>query len=233
MHQLLSSLFLLTLLSGCALFSPNKDDHTYLYLNDMAPASTSSDQYKSALSRDLSMAGGFYEVSAFPVVVGYVKAQAREQSSLRGLSQKQHQQILSKLKEEFIDDKLCFTVSYQALRFDKVSHLKNWKVFFQNPKGESIPLSWHKEDLNKEPIKGKVMKSGDNLDSWSGSGTACTTLKTELSNGFALKVMPDYVQFPFDSTAEVYWEFPEMVEKEGKKVWKEEKKKSFKGYRGW
>jgi hypothetical protein len=79
----------------------------------------------------------------------------------------------------------------------------------------------------------RKIRSGDRLEQWLGDGVACTYAKPQLNKGFGLKIKPNFVQFPFDSTAKLFWEFPEIKIVDGEEVKVEKKKRSYKSYRGW
>ncbi|GEM_PF-2071829 len=220
-------------LTSCAFFSPNPEDNTYQYLTGEGVESASPDQFEKALTRATDMAGGNYTVSAYPYTESYLKSLSNHQAHIRGFNPIEAQKYLESLQVKFNKGRTCFNFRYEVLRFNQSSELKNWQIILLDKTGLEYPLTWDKEDLKKAPVMTRVLRSGDNLEQWLGDGVACTTAEPQLNSGFGLKVKPSYVQFPFDATAKIYWEFPEIKIVDGKEVKVEGKKKSFKPYRGW
>ncbi|MCR9205458.1 MAG: hypothetical protein NXH75_12825, partial [Halobacteriovoraceae bacterium] len=171
---------------------------------------------------------------AFPYTSSYVRSIANQQAQLRGLSQSEKNQILAHLEKKFTERATCFNFKYSVLRFNQVAQLKDWKITLLDKLGNEYPLKWRNGDLEKSPIMTEVQQSGDLLEKWLGDGVACTDAKPVLNSGFGLKVRPQYVQFPFDSYGDLYWDFPEIkvVDGEEVEVFKG-KKKNYKSYRGW
>lgn len=220
-------------LSSCAFFKPIPDDQTYQYITGKNVENASPSQFEKALTRSRSMAGGNYIVKAFPFTDSYLEALVRQQSRQRGLTSIEENKVLKKLKSEYTKDKTCFQFRYEVLRYDQSSRLENWKLSLLDSKDEEFPLTWQESDLERAPVMTRVLRSGDKLEQWLGDGVACTFAKVKLNSGFGLKVQPNYVQFPFDSVAKIYWEFPEIKVINGKEVKVEKQKKSYKSYRGW
>jgi len=224
---------ILPLLSSCALFSPNEPDETYRYLTGQGLENPKTVDIKNALMRDLSMAGGNYSLKAYPYTRTLVEAMSREKADLLGLPPKHIERYAKQMEKDFIDDKVCFYFEYEVLRFEKASRLENFKLALLDKEDQSYPLQFIEEDLGKQPGLSKVLRSGDRLPKWFGSGIACTKANPSLNKGFGLKVEPTFVQFPFDKMASMYWEFPEIKIVDGKEVKIHKKKKNYKSYRGW
>lgn len=224
----------LPLLSNCALFSSKDTDLTYKYLKGEGVESAKPAEFEKVLSREMYMAGGNYHIVAFPYTNSYIRALANEQAQLKGLSKAEKKQILDHLSKKFTERNTCFNFKYSVLRFNQVAQLKDWKITLLDKLGQEYPLKWKNGDLEKSPIMTQVQQSGDRLEKWLGDGVACTEAKPVLNSGFGLKVRPMYVQFPFDSYGDLYWDFPEikMVDGEEVEVFKG-KKKNYKSYRGW
>ncbi len=233
--KLKSSLPLVCLIatSSCAFFGPKPEDRTLEFITGKGVEKATPSEFEKVLTRSSSMSGGNYIVSAFPYTDSYLKAVARHQRQHRGLTPLEEKQVLEKLQKQYTENKTCFQFRYEVLRYDQSSRLENWKLSLINSKDEEFPLTWQEEDLERPPVMTRVMRSGDRLEQWLGDGVACTFAKTKLNSGFGLKVRPNYVQFPFDSIAKIYWEFPEIKVVDGKEVKVEKKKKSYKAYRGW
>lgn len=221
------------LISSCAFFSPAPEDQTYRYLTGEGLSEAKPKEFEKALSRERNMAGGNYLVKAYPFTEAYLVAKAREQANLRGLNAIEEQKVLDALREKYTADKTCFHFNYEVLLHDKSSRLEHWKLNLIDDKDQEYPLEWNSDDLKRSPIMTRKIRSGDKLEQWLGDGVACTYAKPSLNKGFGLKITPNFVQFPFDKTAKLFWEFPEIKIVEGKEVKVEKKKRSYKSYRGW
>ncbi|MCF8059050.1 MAG: hypothetical protein K9K67_07125 [Bacteriovoracaceae bacterium] len=226
-------IFLLFSLVSCAFFTRNPKDRTFEFLTGKGVEAASPEQFEKALARTTYMAGGNYQISAFPYTESYLKSLAKNHTHTRGLTPIESQKYLKSLQEKFSEGKTCFKFRYEVLRFNQSAELKNWQIILLDKTNQEFPLTWRNGDLEKAPVMTRVLRSGDNLEQWLGDGVACTNAEPHLNSGFGLKVKPSYVQFPFDSTAEIYWEFPEIKIVNGKEVQVEKKKKAFKSYRGW
>lgn len=224
---------ILLLTSSCAFFSPAPEDQTFRYLTGQGLKSPTPKEFEKALSREREMAGGNYFVKAYPFTEAYLKAKAREQAEIRGLNALQEQKVLDNMREKFTKDKTCFHFNYEVLLHQASSRLEHWKLNLIDETDQEYPLEWKKEDLNRSPVLTRKIRSGDRLEQWLGDGVACTYARPKLNKGFGLKIRPNYVQFPFDKTAELFWEFPEIKVVDGKEVKVEKKKRSYKSYRGW
>lgn len=228
----------LLLLCSCAFFQERAHDETYLYLKGDKPEA-SVEEYEKSLTRKASMGGGYYQVEARPMIAPYLKKKLEQRASLRGFNGKEKAEALKKLEATYLSDKTCFEFTYEATRFDQVAQLKNWSLSYVEPKGDTYPLEWLQNDLKKSSIKGETNKGGIELPTWLGSGVACGHFKTAFDSGFALKVKPEYVQFPFDSYTLLSWDFPKKIQVKNDETgkveekWEDKKAKSYKRYRGW
>lgn len=221
------------LTSGCALFSSSGPDRTYTYLTGKGLKNPSSMEVMDALTRDSSMSGGNYQIKAYPYTYTLIEAMVREAAEQRGLNPEQQKSLKENLTKKFLAQKTCFHFNYQVLRFNKSSQLKNWKLAILDKKDQEYPTDWNGDDLKVSAVKTKKVVAGDRLDQWLGEGTACTSATPALKSGFGIKVTPDFVQFPFDKSAKIYWEFPEIRIVDGEEEVVEDKKKSYRSYRGW
>lgn len=216
---------------SCGTSSTKIPDTTYKFINnekmDKLINSVSPAEVEKVLSREIYMAGGNYHISAFPYTHSYIEALSNEQARLKGLNSKEKEKFSRHLNQSLVKNKLCFNFKYSVLRFNQVSRLKSWKIFFFDNAGNEYPLSWKQDSMEKAPIVTFVQQSGDKLEKWLGDGVACTTANITLSSGFSLKVIPQYVQFPFDSYAQLYWDYSEGEQAPGKK------QRGFKSYRGY
>jgi len=221
------------LLNSCALFSPNSKDKTYSYLTGVGLNNPMPEQVKKALTRASSMSGGNYQFKAYPYTYTLVDSMVREAAAQRGLNEKQQMDLRNRLEKKYLADRTCFHFSYEVLRFAESSRLQDWKLSIVDVSEQEFPAQWLEEDQLKKPVRTKKIVAGDKLDKWLSDGAACTEASPKLSSGFGIKVTPKFVQFPFDKTAKVYWEFPEIKMIDGQAQEVEGKKKNFRTYRGW
>ncbi len=226
------------LLTSCAFFQSKPFDETALYLSGQKPEA-SVEEYEKNLTRNTSMGGGYYQITAKPLVKPLIIKRFEQTASLRGFSPKEKEKALAKINESFLVDKTCFEFQYEAVRFSQVANLSNWELSFINANGDTLPLKWQKEDLKRPSVKSKTYKAGLSQPTWLGQGIACGNFQTDFKSGFALKVKPAFVQFPFSSNTLLSWEFPERIKIKDSETgrieekWEEKKKRSYKRYRGW
>jgi hypothetical protein len=225
--------FSISLLSSCSFFSPNPKDRTYSYLTGKGLKNPTTDEIKTALLRNSSMSGGNYQFNAFPYTYTLIDAMVRETTQLRGLTKDQQQTLKDSLEEKYLLDKTCFNFSYEVTRFEQSSRLQDWSLAIVDKEDQEFATQWSDEDLKKKPVVSKRNVAGDKLNKWLSSGVACTQASPKLASGFGIKVTPKFVQFPFDKSAKLFWEFPEIKIVDGQAQEVEGKKKSFRSYRGW
>ena len=228
----LYSILIISFLSSCSFFQSKKPDDTFLYLRGEKKAD--AETYEKKLTRSTTMGGGFYSIAARPITSSYLKAVNQKLADRRGLTNDEKQYAQTKANENFLHNKTCFHFEYEVVRFEEASQLKNWKIFYVDKNGGDILLTWKESDLNTPAVRSKSYRAGERHNTWLGKGSACASFTTDFKSGFALKVKPDFVQFPFSSETLITWDFPEkVIDYQGKEVWTEDRRKTHKGYRGW
>ncbi len=230
---ILAALFFL---SSCSFFSSHKSqDRTYSYLTGKGLVNPTTQEIKQALVRESSMAGGNYQISAYPYTHTLIEAMVREAAQQRGLNSEQQKEMKTSLENLYLIDKTCFHFAYEVLRFKLSSRLENWKLFVVDKAEQEYTTTWNAPDLVKAPILSRKIVSGDKLEKWQSSGVACTPATLKLTSGFSVKVAPEFVQFPFPKSVRVYWDFPEIeiVDGQAQEVPTEKKKRNHRSYRGW
>lgn len=227
------ALIIIPLVTSCALFSPKEEDHTFHYLKGDVPPETTPSEFEKVLARSTSMAGGNYQISAFPYTEGLVKALAKDHANTHGLTESDYDKLKSYLNEQLIEAKTCVHFQYEVLLHEKASKLNDWQLFLVDKNNQEYPLQWNEADLERPPVLTRVTRSGDYLEKWLGEGTACTDAKIDFISGTAVKAQPAYVQFPFDASTKIYWEYPEFKVIDGKEIKIEDRKRNYKSYRAW
>tara|TARA_R110002072_G_scaffold276051_1_gene437332 strand:- start:64203 stop:64916 length:714 start_codon:yes stop_codon:yes gene_type:complete len=232
-------LVLLVLLTSCAFFSPYQSHQEKFYplitadnLKDSGYESFNSEDVKSILTKETSLAGGTYIVSAFPVTKTYLNALTNELTKERSLNKSQASKLKKKYYNNYIKNKTCIQFSYVATRYNKVKYLSGWDLELDYQK-VSRKLTFKKSDLTKEPINNKKRIGNDILDQWSNTAIACTKSYEPLKEEFHVKVTPRFVPFPFDSNTTLKWEFDHIKVVDGKEVKVESSNSSYQPYRGW
>ncbi|PIP93380.1 MAG: hypothetical protein COW00_06650 [Bdellovibrio sp. CG12_big_fil_rev_8_21_14_0_65_39_13] len=223
------------LLSSCAFFSPKDEDRTYYYLTgkDITPETT-SEQVVNVIGRSMTMAGGNYEVQAYPITRSLLEVQARELAKSRGLSEEQVKKVNLTHEQEFLAQKNCFNVSFAVVNFEQASQLEDWKIHFIDAGLDEYPMLWRDEDLKRRSVRTKLQRQEGNLDRWLGHGIVCTDSPFPLEKGFGLKITPKYVQWPFPASQKLLWEFDYVdTNEQGEEVLVKKVKQDYQPYRGW
>jgi hypothetical protein len=221
----------LILLSSCA-SQLKKEELTSKYINSVPERLPSHYEIKSILSRDISMAGGDYQVVAYPYTKALIKAMVNDLTHERGLTESDTKKLTKTLEKSYLNNKVCFHVDSSVLRFEKAAELKNWKIKVIDNNKKEYPLTW----LNsKTPIKTQKRKAGDKLIAWLNEATACSDQKVSLNDSFYLEVAATYAPFPFSTSSMLYWQVYTAEEINDPKIMEKKKENDprYKGYRGW
>lgn len=196
------------LINQCSHKSTAAQKSALKYLTAKSQDRFPAQEFEEALSREVYLAGGNYHIVAFPYTEAYLKAMVMELTEEKALSKKESSKILNRLKNNFVVNKTCFKFRYSVLRFNEVGQLKDWQVTLFNIKGLKAELTWQSQPKRDPSFADS--KNYDPLnelhDKWLGDGIACLSRKLNLTESFGLKVKPQYVQFPFDSHGDLYWE---------------------------
>jgi len=223
------------LLSSCAFFRPKGEDRTYFYLTgkDITSEST-SEQVVNVIGRSMTMAGGNYEVQAYPITRSLLQVEARELARSRGLTEEQVEKVTLTHEQEFLAQKTCFNISFAVVNFEQTSELEDWKIHFIDAGQDEYPMLWRSEDLKRRSVRTKIQRQEGNLDRWLGHGIVCTDSPFPLEKGFGLKITPKYVQWPFPASQKLRWEFDYLeINDLGEEVEVKKLKQDYQPYRGW
>lgn len=224
-------------LSSCALFQ--KEDYSDVMYDYLKPTegraeSLSSHQIKKVLSKETAMAGGNYQLSITPIPNRLVKAYYQEMTFKNGLNEREQEKLWKDLTREYLDNKTCLHFEYQVVHHQKVKNLDAWKVSIKDHAGQDYPVTWKKKPIFSRPAAAKLKRDGKVLDQWIYEGTGCADTNIPLEKEFGVKVTPSYVQWPFPSSKDFWWEFDHIVKtKDGIEEKVEKKKRTYQKYRGY
>ncbi len=202
-------LLLFLLLSACA----SKDQYfhpSYFVLTEGSEGSKLNyPELFKRLTKTSTMAGGLYEVSVTPLTTPLLEAQAKFQGEWKHLSSEEILSLSQNLKKIYTEGKTCIEFKAQILRFEGASKTNDWKMSLytdltmmregendaQERTAKEFELTWITP--LPEIVKSQVTKIQDKYDQWLLSAVACTYRELPLENGFAIKVIAPYINFPF------------------------------------
>ncbi len=223
--------FIVLSLSSCAIFIPKKESEHHIYpLLTKKTTRFSTDQIQSILTKSHSMAGGNYQISAFPLTQSYIHSKVRDLTNNKHLTKEQQLALTAQLEKRWILDKTCMQFHYEVVRFDQAKNLKDWQLTLIDSNKVTSSLNWEKMPV---PIQSEIQRQEGKLEKWINDGVACTSPAVDLTAGFSLKVRPSFVQWPFQSEKKMAWNFSHYKKDEGKKILIPKKKQVKERYRGW
>lgn len=223
---LLSNIFILTLsvLTSCTLLQGKADPSQEYIAGNSNELAVSVSEVEEALTQYESMGAGTYRVRA--TILTPALLELREKS--KPYDKKIIEQNLIQAKKDFADNKTCFHITLKVINQAKYAYFDEWKgrVFVENNNQKlEFPLEWTTESLNNKPKALSASAFYGKTDHYFNEGIACTETPFPLKNGFTLKLLPSYIQWPFDGTLDLSWSFVDPNNKTPKKI-KER-------YRGW
>ncbi len=204
--KIFNNILLIVIITSCSLFQSSNNSNITPYLTGKnLDQNTSLEEIKANLTKIGYLAGGQYEVEVIPITLPSMTAEALELQKLRGLTNAEYSQILNIQKNKYINNKVCIQLNFNIIKFEQVSHLKDWKAEIIDSFGNKYLITWMPEDLRKMPIAtlfnglyGKEMK-------WYNNATGCVNLAINLDKGFKVKLTPSFVQWPFSSSTILTW----------------------------
>lgn len=214
----------LLLLPSCAFLQGKKDPSQELIAGNSDQLAISVSEVEEALTQYESMGAGTYKVRA--TVLTPALLELREKS--KPFNEEIIQKNISESKKNFSDNKTCFQIALKVINQSKYAYFDEWKgrVFVDNPDQKfEFPLEWTEESLKNKPKTQIGSAFHGKTDHYFNEGVACTETPVPLKKGFTLKLLPSYIQWPFDGTLDLSWSFVDPEDKTPKKV-KER-------YRGW
>ncbi|MBK24193.1 MAG: hypothetical protein CME70_09355 [Halobacteriovorax sp.] len=237
MRTLFAILSLLTL-SSCSFFLPKQKviDYSEAYITGIGTEGLTSDRIKDNLSRKSSMAGGNYQILAFPISKAYVQALAKEVIAGKNLTRKQSLRFKDNLNKKFINDKVCVDTILTIKEFERVNSLDQWRITLVDSNNIAYKLDWLKEGefgFFPGPITSVRQSYHGKEKFWTLMGKACAVADVRMQEGFTLIFRPSFVQWPFDDEEKVEWTFDHTKVVDGKEVKVKKKERKKEGYRGW
>lgn len=222
-------LFILGLISSCSLFQEKPVDRTAEYITRPQIDSVHHFDIRKTMTRTKVMAGGDYEVKAYPFTQSLISAMANDLSFERGLTETDKSKLYNQLKELYLANKSCFHIDTSVLRFEQASKLKDWKIKVIDHKEQEHDLLWVKVHPKIKTIQ---RRSADKLIRWLNEATACTTYPVSYQSPFSLRLTASYAPFPFSAVGLLHWEY-EASDRKNKKPVDIKESRTKKRYRGW
>ena len=235
--KIILSICLIFVLSSCSTLKKDIIDYSESYITGVGAESLSSEEIRKNLKRNTTMAGGNYGVEAYPISKAYINSYIKEISAARSSSPSEVKSLSKRLNEKFINNKACIDININIKEFERVNKLENWRIELIDSKNISYSLKWLPEPPSNtslpKPISSQRNTYHGKETMWFLAGQACTEAIIELRKGFKVVFKPSFVQWPFASQDKIEWSFDYTEIIDGKKVFKEKKKKKVEGYRGW
>jgi len=225
-------IIILSLLSSCALFqSHKKDSSPKLVVSEAGELNYSADEIAYNLTRDTTMGGGIYEISAMPLTKPFLEKRFQELASMRAVNQ----QDMSTMRKWHIDryllNRTCIDFDFNVTRFEESKQINQWKLAIEVD-GDHIELEWLPENQAESIYVSQVRTPTHLGKRWHNRGIACAPVILPLWRGFSLKIQTAFVPWPFSSEAQLEWIF-EALNVEDEAAIEERKKKNYQPYRGW
>lgn len=206
--------------TSCAFLSPTqpKEDLTLKALsNSPEIENLSSKELQTLLSRTITMSGGIYTLSFYPLTETLVKARAHELALQRGLSKEEEQEVNDYYNQQWNQSRTCFQFDYNVLRFAPMADIKSWQAWLlldlkqvgegeideQEGQAQKFPLTWL-EPYN-ESVKSFAVKVNEKLESWNNYAIGCTMQKLSLDKGMAIKVRAKITSWPYPQEDRLEW----------------------------
>lgn len=222
---------ILLLASSCALFqSKHKNNSPTLVTGNGPEQKMSAAEIADHLTRETTMGGGIYELSAMPLTTPYITKNWQEIASARALNSNDKDRSKKWYVDRFMG-KTCIDFHYSVTRFEKVKELSQWKLTIEVD-GDNIDLEWLPQAENSEAFVTEV-KTPTHLDKrWHNRAIACAPVELPIYRGFSLKAKTTFVPWPFSDEASMEWIF-EALSADDEAAVEERKKKNYQKYRGW
>jgi len=118
----------------------------------------------------------------------------------------------------------CFLILLKVKSDEKYASFNEWtgKVILKNTE---YPLLWTEEALKTPPQKKTASTYFGKTNHYMNQGIACVNMGLALEDEITLKLSPSFIQWPFDETLKLSWDFKSLTKKTPPKI----KEK----YRGW
>lgn len=232
-----SLLLFFVLLSSCSAFGPRVIDYSDSYVTGLGSEALTSEEIKINLSRSISMAGGNYKISVYPITISYINSLSRETSEVKGLRKKTSKQFKKKLYKRFLDNKVCLNLEILVTEFKEVSKLESWKLSLIDSNNIAYALAWLPESRSFSGLPATVTSMRSSYhgkeEIWSMVGQACAKAEVTMKKGFKVIFTPSFVQWPFPDEVTEEWSFNYTEIIKGKEVFRKKKERKVEGYRGW
>lgn len=233
----LNLLLCLILLTSCSVFQKREIDYSESFITGLGTEKLTSEAIKKNLLRSISMAGGSYQISSFPISTAYLNSYSREQAEVKGLSKRNSTRLKKNLEKRFLNRKACIETQITVKEFEKVNKLSEWDITLIDSNNIAYKLEWLTESPSSSQVPPTVTTTRHSYHGkekmWSLQGQACAVAEVEMKKGFKIIFKPSFVQWPFSDKIEEEWSFNYTQIVQGKKVLKKKKERKKEGYRGW
>lgn len=218
-------LSLLLSLVSCSLLQEKKDPLNQYIQSSVEEIAASTPEVEEALTQYGSMGAGTYKAKATLLTPVLLEMKEKEKPFSEAVTQKN----IAEAKKKFTENKTCLKISLRVITQSKYAYFEEWsaKVFIEQSVNEKLefPLVWTEESLTAKPQTKLASAFHGKTEHYSNEGVACTEKPIPLNKGFTLKLLPSFIQWPFDGTLDLSWNFVDPGAKPLKKI-KET-------YRGW
>ncbi len=207
-QMIIPQIVLIVFLASCSLLQGKNDPSTEFIAGKSENLKISLNDLEEALTDYGSMGAGTYKMRVTVLTPTF-------------LQMRDHKMIAQ-------NEVLCFAVSLKVINQAKYAYFDEWTAkAFISEKEEQIefPLEWTKESLQSKPQTKLGASFHGKTEQYFNNGTICSLKPIDLNKGLVLKFFPSYIQWPFDGSLDLSWDFIEP----GAKSLKKAKER----YRGW
>lgn len=211
-------------LPSCSLLQEKKDPSPEFISGNTELFKMSVNDLEEALSDYGSMGAGTYKVRATLLTESLLEMREKSKPLTLEIINKN----IEEAKKQYTHNKTCFSITLKAINQSKYAYFEEWKgkVFVEeNNNNLEFPLEWNSEALLSKPQIEMSASFHGKTEHYLNRGIACTETAVPLTRGLSLKLLPSFIQWPFDGTLDLSWNFVDPKANSAKKV-----KES---YRGW
>lgn len=227
-------------LISCSLLQKKQIDYSDKYVTGVGlESSTTSDQIRQNLLREVSMGGGNVQVSAYPYTTALVDKIGLETAAVRVLTPKNAEKLSASLHEQYLNGKTCFQIDISTKRTTKLASLSEWSMIARDGNQYQTDLTWRQEDYVKPIITGEFHDFAGSSPVYYLSGVACSLVPLDIRSGVQLTITASEMNFPFSRTETLTYTYDQHEFKGGEIIKveeageKEQQKKPNRPYQAW
>lgn len=169
------------------------------------------------LTKKGSMGGGLYSLSITPLTPPLLEKKAMAEGAWKNLNPEEITELKKQLILKYATGQMCFEYHAEILRFNQASKTLDWKlklftdlvsvregeIELQEQGAQIYDLSW--QHPLPQVVESHVIKIHDKIPQWAQSAVACLDRILPLENGFAIKSIAPYINFPFNAELRLDW----------------------------